>query len=425
MVIRLDEIIAKGAQNLEKKFMGGVTPESAQKAIRETAQEVERQMDEIARVGVEKVKMANEQAMNAMKEAHLKELAAKDRENLSLRQANEEITKENAEFASKIAKFMKRVKNGLTYKEIKTLEDGSKVYEKHSLNGAKAVKTVNKDGITTQVNIELADKTFRRTSYNPLTQKPTRTVTNATKDGETVEILYDSYGRGGKPRILNEKKSKVKVKPTIVSRNTENVNENYVKVKTNYSDGSRMEAEVNKQTNEITEWQKWVNSNSFGADEWYSKDLRTGIIYKGKRVAGVNGKRGYDKRVVISPRGIVRTMPYARHEDELTGLITNVNRMTFPKSSPVKRVDSFIAEGSNVSSKEIVRMKDGTVYEMTNYKIVPSNRELRPGGGLEVDAPQNVVKTAKDGTRTEMPQEEIMPWLESFHPDFNFHLMRK
>lgn len=422
MPININEIVTKGASKLEKKFMGGVTAESAKKAIEDTANEVKKQMDEIARVGINEVKNANQKAMAALKENHLRELAAKDRENLSLKQAEQTVKKEKDTLAGKLDKLMARVKEGLTYKQIDTLEDGSKVFEKHNLNGAKAIKTVNKEGKTTQVNVELADKTFRRTSYNPETGKPTRTITNATKDGKTVEIQYNEYGQSKKPNVLNVKKSKTAKTPEITKRKVENISDTCVEVETFYADGSRIKAEVDRRTNEVTNWTKWDSDSSGWWSEWYSKD-RDGNVFRGKLVKSADGKR-YEKRVATTPGGIVKTMPYARHENEFTGMITNIDRLVFPKSSPVKRIEISRPEGTNSISKSVVKMKDGTIYEMTNYKEVPSNRELRPGGGREVDAPQKVVIIAKDGTKTEMKQEEIMPWLESFHPDYNFNLYK-
>ena len=94
MPIRIDEIITKGASTLEKKFMGGVTQESATRAISETAHEVQRQMDEISRLGIDEVKSQNEKAMAILKENHLRELASKDRENLVLKQSNKAVTQE-------------------------------------------------------------------------------------------------------------------------------------------------------------------------------------------------------------------------------------------------------------------------------------------------------------------------------------------
>lgn len=421
MPIRIDEIITKGASTLEKKFMGGVTQESATRAITETAHEVKRQMDEVSRLGIDEVNRKNEKAMATLKEAHLKELAAKDRENLSLRQTNDSVTKEKDLLSSKLEKLMAKIQDGLTFKKIDTLADGSEVFEKHNLNGVKAEKTVNKEGKTTQINV-IAGKIFRRTSYNPLTEKPSRTVTNATPNKETVEILYDEYGRGGKPKVLNQKKSKEVVKPTVIDRKTTERSERTLEVETTFSDGSRMESQIDRDTNEVRQWTKWKKGEWFGS-EWYSKDDRTGVEIKGKLVEGKNGQRNYQKRVITSPNGIIRTIPYSRHKNELTGLITDVDRISFPKSSPVKRIETYMTEGASKPSKGVVKMKNGTIYEMTDYKKVPSNRELRPGGGLDVLAPQKVVKISKDGAKTEMNQEEIMPWLESFHPDFNFSLM--
>lgn len=422
MPIRIDEIITKGASSLEKKFMGGVTQESATRAISETAHEVQRQMDEVSRLGIDEVKSQNEKAMATLKEAHLRELALKDRENLVLKQSNNAVTQEKNSLEIKLKKLMAKIQDGLNFKEIESKPDGSRVFEKHSLNGVRALKTVNSNDVTTQMNIELADKTFRRTSYNPLTKQPTRTVTNATKTGETVEILYDDYGHGGKPKVLNQKKSKENIKPTLVDRKTNKISESTIEVDNLYSDGSKIKSEVDRRTNEVRNWTKWKNANSSWWDEWYAKDERG--VSTAKRVWNENKSRiEYEQRVNISPNGIRMVSPYSRLKDEFTGVVTSVDRMTFPKSSPIKRIETFKPENSDSIIKSVVKMKNGTVYEMTDYKKVPSNRELRPGGGLDVLAPQKVVKISKDGAKAEMNQEEIMPWLESFHPGYNFSLM--
>ena len=82
----------------------------------------------------------------------------------------------------------------------------------------------------------------------------------------------------------------------------------------------------------------------------------------------------------------------------------------------------------NTSSetKHIIVLRNGDKYELTQFKSEPINsKSTSRYGKVEIFVPQKAVKISKDGTRTEMPNEEIRPWLESFHPYYNSSLWTK
>lgn len=423
MVIKIDSLVSTGVGKLEKRLMGGVTLESAQKAISETANAVAEEMDRVSRSTVEQINSENFKAMKKLKNDYLAQLAQRDEEMLFLSTSKSKVEAEKQNILTRLEKLIARVENARTYEEIETFPDGSKIFEKINLNRIRATKTVNKDGKTTQINI-VKGNLFRRTTYNPETGKPIRRVTNATKDGKTIEILFNNYGNIKKINPLNVKKVKLG-SPIVVDRKVISNGDYCVETETYYSDGSKIKVETEKASGEVYNWIKWDNPNGWWS-ECYSKDMRTGVIRRGKVVKGKNEVRGYELGKTEYPNGIKIVSPYSRNIDKVTGLTVETTRMTFPKGSSVKRIDMLRMEKSTNDIKHIVVLRNGDKVELTQFKNEPLNKELTKAyGSTVILVPQKAVKIAKNGIKTEIPHDEIRPWLESFHPGYNESLYKK
>lgn len=408
-MVDVRKIIAEGLAQLQKRTFGGVTPESAEVAIRNAVQEVQRQMEEVARLGVQEVNRKNAQNMEKLTQQHLAELAQKDAQMASFEnrvaKAETKATKANA-----------KLKEGLKYKEIETLPDGSKVYERHTHRGTVAKATFNPDNKKVQENIQLADGTFYRTTFNPETGKPTRLITNKTKNGETVEIKYDGYGQVNEERVLNVKKSKTpKAKePKIVKQEIIEKTKDYIWTRNTLSDGQIMEIQKSLDGKTLS----WAKKFSNGIwTEYYEKSY-DGTITRRKQF--VKNGEWHKTQKIKFPSGIEVTFPYKSHTDELTGLVTDISRWNYPKSSDVKFIESHFPEGRKLPTKSVVKMKDGTVYELSNFKVDNSDT-----------IPSEIIKTLKDGTKSKIivnsndKINKVLEWLESFHPEYNMGLQKK
>lgn len=421
MTIDVNKVLPKYVGKLEKKMMGGVTTESATKAIKDAIQETEQTVRVTANEAVNKLEIAHSNKMSEMKQSFLNEVNEKDSAILNLKNKVVQTETERTTLQKGFDAVLGRLKNLATFKKVKTNADGSEVFAKANKNGAKMTMTVLPDGDKgklKQLEVELLDGSIRRTSYNLETGKRARTLSSLVfpdKPAEVVEHAYNDYGVYTGTKNFGIKKVKpakpVPVgKPRVISDHI-----SYIEVSRDMSDGSKIISVVNKESNEVMSWREMKND---WCTEWYEK-TSDGTIFKGKRP--LHG--GRDVQTIIYPNGIKSVYPYSVTEDELTGIKTITNRITFPKNfTEVKRIDSFTVEGANVPAKTIVKMKNGDVYTLTKYEKQKTNSELTPRNGLELMVPSKVVKTSKSGEVTEMPKEDIRPWLETIHPDFNFKL---
>lgn len=420
MTINIQKIATESAATLKGKMMGGVSKESAVDAITGAATRVANLMTEEAKIAQRNFQTSIEQLRNT----HAQEIASKDSfirgQVNKLSQTEAALTtsqQENATLSQQVARFGDRIKRVLTFKKIKTNPDGSEVFAKANLNGTKAEKTVNSQGKVVQVNVEQLDGSVRRTTYNPETGKPVRTYTNTGK--EPVEILYDQYGRHSAIRTVNVKKT-VAPKPTPVGspqilRDDQNVRQ----IQTTMSDGSIKKVMVLKSNGEVIEAQHQSGPDYWSATgSYYTKD-NNGVRRFITRAKNAEGQIE-DTWKTIYPSGVTTIRPYSKVTDAF-GITRCTARMTFPKSSQVKRIDRITVEGANSPAKEIIKMKDGTIYELTDFKKVyvevPGKRHKK-----EVDLPQKGIMITKAGARQEMVVNEIEGLLNSIHPEFNPNL---
>lgn len=422
MTIDVNKVLPKYVSKLEKKMMGGVTTESATKAIKDAIQETEQTVRVSANEAVNKLETAHFKKMSEMKQSFLNEVNEKDSAILNLKNKVVQTETERTTLQKGFDAVLSRLKNLATFKKVKTNADGSEVFAKANKNGAKMTMTVMPDGDKgklKQLEVELLDGSVRRTSYNLETGKRSRTLSSLVfpdKPAEVVEHAYNDYGAHTGTKNFGIKKVKP-AKPVPIGNPQIISNDPYfVKVKREMSDGSCLISTVDKESNEVISWMKkegsWIT-------EWYEK-TSDGVIYTGKRSVNFNLP---ETRNISYPSGVKCIYPYSVTQDELTGVKTITNRITFPKNfTEVKRMDSLTVEGSNVPTKTIVKMKNGDVYTLTKYEKQKTNSELTPRNGLELLVPSKVVKTSKSGDITEMPKEDIRAWLETIHPDFNFKL---
>ena len=124
----------------------------------------------------------------------------------------------------------------------------------------------------------------------------------------------------------------------------------------------------------------------------------------------------------IHPNGIKVVTPYSTVTDDF-GITRVTARMTFPKSSKIKRIDRISVEGSHAPAKEIVKMKDGTTFELTDFKMW--NTESRMPRD-RFYCPTQATLITRDGIRTPLEKAKVamLEWLKTFHPEFNKELYK-
>ena len=420
MAINIQQIASESAATLKGKMMGGVSRESAVDAITGAATKVADLMTEEAKTAQRNFQSSIDQ----LRRTHAQEIASKDTfikgqatEITETKSALTQSKQENETLGKKLSGIADRIKRAATFRRIKTNPDGTEVFAKSNINGAKMEKVVNKDGKTVQINVEQLDGSVRRTTYNPETGKPMRTYTNTGK--EPVEILYDQYGRSVKTRKVNVKKvdAQKAPKPTVVSTKILRDDDGVRELESKMSDGSIKKVMVLKSNGEVIESSHASTRDYWAATGvWYSKG-NDGVRRFVKRTRNDAGKI-VEKWETIHPSGIKVVTPYSTVTDDF-GITRITERMTFPKSSNVKRIDRITVEGSNGPAKEVIKMKDGTIYELTDF--VQQNLS-----GARVRNKQFVptkgVKIAKDGTRT--PFEPVLDWLKTLHPEYNNELYK-
>lgn len=420
MAINIQKIAAESAATLKGKMMGGVSRESAVDAITGAATKVADIMTEEARVAQRNFQSSIDQ----MRRTHAQEIASKDTfirgqaaEITETKSALTQSQQENATLGKKLSGLADRIKRAATFRRIKTNPDGTEVFAKSNVNGAKMEKVVNKDGKTTQINVEQLDGSVRRTTYNPETSKPIRTYTNTGK--EPVEIIYDQYGRSVKTRKVNVKKADAQnvPKPTVVSTKILRDDDGVRELESQMSDGSIKKVMISKKNGEVIQSSHASIRDYWSATGvWYNKD-NDGVRRFVKRTRNDAGKI-VEKWETIHPSGIKVVTPYSKVTDDF-GITRITERMTFPKSSKVKRIDRITVEGSNGPAKDIIKMKDGTIYELTDFVLQdPNSRRNRQF------VPTKGIKIAKDGTRTPLEQESMLDWLKTFHPQYNNELYK-
>lgn len=422
--ININDTIAKSLKMLEKKMIGGITKESAERAVKKAAYDTEEKMMQASKRELTHIQGRHTMQLNEVKKAYIASLNDKDREILSLRKETAEAKKKTDSINAKLAAVTANLKKTATFGKIKTNPDGSEVYVKANKNGAKMKKTVIPGSLTAdgrerlkEVDVELLDGSVRRTTYD-VDGIRKRTYTNTTE--QPVEILYrGGYRYDTKP--VNTPKVKP-AKPVHAGNPTVEYNDFDKEIlisKQKYSDGTHIVSRIDRNSGKILSWEK-KNSDGHFLESYGI--LRDGTKQHVTRKINKDGSYGWKDIIELEfPNGIKRKTPYSIKKDELTSLDIHTDRITFPKTSSFKRIDTEWLNGGTMR-KMTVTMRNGDKYVLTDFGKQPANSELTPGNGLYVQVPKQSVKISKDGTISEMKEQDIRPWLETFHPDYNFAL---
>ncbi len=421
MTINIQKIAAESAATLKGKMMGGVSKESAVDAITGAATRVADIMTEEAKVAQRNFQSSIDQ----LRRTHADEIASKDSfirgQEVQISESKTALAQsqqENETLGKRLSGIADRIRKAATFRRVKSNPDGTEVFAKANVNGTRMEKVVNPEGKITQINVEQLDGSVRRTTYNPETGKPVRMYTNTGKD--PVEITYDQFGRSIKTRKVNVKKSAAP-KPTVVETKILRDSDTIRELESKMSDGSIKKVMVLKSNGEIIESSHASSPNFWNATGvWYNKD-NNGVRRFVKRTRNDAGKI-VERWETIHPNGIKVVTPYSTVTDDF-GITRVTARMTFPKSSKIKRIDRISVEGSHAPAKEIVKMKDGTTFELTDFKMWNTESQ-RPRDRFFY--PTNGSMISKDGTRTPLQKTgaEMLEWLKTFHPEYNKELYK-
>ena len=222
-LINMAENITK---SLKKSMLGGINKESAEKAIKEIAEEGNRQVNELSHTVSSqsaRITKLNDEILtfqqrlntaNAALNYSRTELATK---NNALAETTEQLMKSQADLTK-----ANEVKKGET-----VLEDGSIQEIKINKNGTRMLKIKAANGNLKSVEVEQLDGTKRHTDYDIISGKRVGTKTNAT--GEEVNIDYDISGKTANIS------TKAEPKPEVIKRTKEGA-----KIVEEFSDGSRV-----------------------------------------------------------------------------------------------------------------------------------------------------------------------------------------
>ncbi len=225
-------ITREAYSSLKSKALGGVSKESAQNAISEA-------VNKAVRLGEEAVGKV-QQEMQSLRNKTAREIADMTSQKDSFvnqvrKNAEQEISRTKQEAASAIKKA------NATKSSERILPNGHKSVRSVNKNGAVMVKEYNEAGQLLKSNVTTLDGSIRRTSYNPVTGKPIKTITNTS--GKDVMIEYKEYGQN-KITQVNNKKVKPQ-KPTLVSQSqpkyvkTDFSGERGTQIERIYSDGTK------------------------------------------------------------------------------------------------------------------------------------------------------------------------------------------
>ena len=381
-----------GFGKLVKKTFGGVTEKSAKQAIESVAdgmsEEFTKAVENLNRQHAQKIDTFTKQ-LNSTKE----EVAKLAREKNEVIGENSILESEKKKLSEKCSKIGSRIKEMLTFKKVKVNPDGSTEFVKHNFNGAKATKIVNSEGKVSQIKVELADGTFRRTDYDVLTEKPIRRITNANPKGDVVEVTYGS----GKPesRILNVKKS-IKAKPTVVSCCEAKLGDSTTGVLQKMSDGSSRFLYTNPSTGklEIRRTYKAGETDLLNgwskSEEWYNGSYHS--------IEKDWGPSHIKREIQKSSSGITSYRPFTRELDNETGEYIVKNKYVMPKDSEVKyfkeiRRESFNGRSQSGTFGYEVKMNNGENY----YVDIDNIYKINKNGTKEVVDNDNLRKNYSFG----------------------------
>ncbi len=391
-----------------KTLVGGVTRESAEKGIQKVAEDVYAQMqthlsETVAPLKEEIGVLKNELSISGdvfNKFAQEAKEAA-----VSLKTENSSLVEQLKVLQEKLAKAVSKK----IYE--KPLANGGKEVTEINRKGAKAVKTYNAEGQLTKKESATLHGIRRNVTYNTVTGKPAKTFTNV---GGDKLFMHGDDGKVSK--ITELKVTKVKPEPpaSLGKRVTEKSGNGMTTVE-NFADGSKIER---KYFNGVLHQETKRGSNDWIASSKYTSD--DGVVNLVKRKNFSLSSEKLEKRY---PSGHISKMRNVT--DSKTLIESRVESTRFPQSSEFKEYVFKSPLNSKNAGEAELTAKNGDIYKLTDFRKEPANSTLTPYNGLEIAVPQKVTKIAANGTTTEMAQNEIRPWLESFHPEYNFSLRYK
>ena len=246
----VENVVKSAIRNLQSKTFGGVSKESAQNAIKDTAQEVQN----IANEEIYQV----QRELNSVRNRSLDEIVQltsdKDRLEISLKKTKTELDK-TAKELSEVSNELRKAISTKAGKE-KVLPNGHIQTTKVNRNGATmTVETLpNEQRTPILYEVTNIDGYKRRTKINPVDGKPINTFTDT-----HGEYLYEYLPNGAKIRKVNVKK--VKTKPQVVKREVLVDNCHMCEVRESYSDGSYKTINYNPNNRKISKEVMYDNNN--------------------------------------------------------------------------------------------------------------------------------------------------------------------
>ena len=262
MSVKINDIASKYIKTLEPTLLGGVKRTSAEQTIKNVVQDFSPRLDN-ALNQVDEFKRENV-GLNILNKKLVAELdeVQKGGEELTvlvekLIYKYEKLRANNKTLKAQVQGFKSKINDLTSFKKIKTNEDGSEVFAKANLNGARMTKTV-KDGDVVEISVDLLDGSNRTTKYK--NNKPFKTTTNI-NGGK--EIYYE------KPAVIEE--CLPVGNPKVIKEFSNEITERQI-----FSDGSYVDTTKLKSTDEIIERYTYNGKTSYWIEK-YTKDPDTGI----------------------------------------------------------------------------------------------------------------------------------------------------
>ena len=191
-LINSAETLIKG---LKKSMFGGIETKSAEKAIREVAEEGAKQISDLSQTV----------SSQSARITHLSSEAEKATQELNTANARINYMREEfatqkgilAETTQKLSETKADLANAKAIKKGESkLADGSIQEIKLNKNGTRMKKITSANGNVKSVEVELLDGSYRKTEFDPLSGKPIQTKTNTT--GKEVTVDYNTAGKSTK-----------------------------------------------------------------------------------------------------------------------------------------------------------------------------------------------------------------------------------
>lgn len=368
----VDLIVKTGKELLEKRALGGVTTESAGKAVENVARKVE----DIANKEIAKIRMQFNAEKGDLHRQLVEMTNKKDSAEFHLKQVSSERDKAQEALQNVSENLMAARKTKVGKPKINS--NGNIEITKSNKNGARMTVEYAQNEAKTPLSykVEDIDGYVRKTTLNPATGKPVRTYTD-TNGGHKYEYLPN----GTKVKRVNVKKAG---KPFKTTKQTLEDSRDWAKIQQNYSDGSYELIDYNKEKNLVVKsvkinaegkkigekeldyyngqagYKTWeFNPETTKATKYSRKyDLGDGQKFEEVKYYAEDGITAIKSKYVLSS-GMKRTAK--AKVDEFGFYDTNhpIIEYTYPKSSPIKTA-KFEFDNQYCIGKEKLKLKDGT-----------------------------------------------------------------